>query len=117
MVKEMDNGTNRTEIAVLLDTVNKYEPGSPYFRLLSISGLGSDSESTTTTKFDGSNLLNADTSVVACGSATTSDAISIDLPKEITKTFTYKWIPPGTRFIVGFTSGDITKPIIVGREW
>nr|DAE82534.1 MAG TPA: type VI secretion system component [Caudoviricetes sp.] len=28
-----------------------------------------------------------------------------------------KFIPPGTRFLVSFTSGDITKPVIVGREF
>jgi hypothetical protein len=50
------------------------------------------------------------------GKINTSSIIKIKLPREVTRDYPKKYIPVGTRFIVTFNSGDITKPVIVGRE-
>ncbi len=34
-----------------------------------------------------------------------------------TRNFPKKFIPIGTRFLVSYTGGDISKPVIVGREF
>lgn len=106
-----------TEVAILLTTTNKYIPGTQKFRLQSIVGLKENSEAVDTQQIDTSNLVNKDSSTLGISTAKTASIIELDLPKEVTRNYPYKWIPPGTRFLVSFTSGDITKPIIVGREF
>jgi len=105
------------EVAILLTTCNKYSPGTQTFRLQSILGLQENSTTTETERISTSHLLNADPSILPVSEATTSSEIELEIPKEVTANYPTKYIPPGTRFIVGFTSGDITKPIIVGREF
>ena len=85
--------TSTTEVAILMDDhVNKYRPRVQTFRLQSISGLQNNSRDVETTY------------------------VSVPHPIEVTKSYPKKFIPVSTRFIVSFNSGDITKPVIVGRE-
>jgi hypothetical protein len=48
-----------------------------------------------------------------------SASIKLKLPVSVTRTYPgAKFIPAGTRFIVSFTGGDLSKdPIIVRGEW
>lgn len=106
-----------TEVAILLTTCNKYIPGKHMFRLQSLVGLEENSNDINTENIGKSNLLNKDSSSIPISTANTSNVIELEIPKEVTLNYPSKFIPPGTRFLVSFTSGDITKPIIVGREF
>lgn len=106
-----------TEVAVLLETVNKYTPGTHKFRLQSINGLQENSLDVDTQALNKSNLMNKDTSKLPISELKTSDVIELPLPRDVSRNYPTKFIPPGTRFIVSFTSGDVTKPVIVGREF
>ena len=41
----------------------------------------------------------------------------LELPKEVARNYPKKFIPPGTRFLVAFIGGDLTKPVIIGRDY
>ena len=117
MSTDNSNSFDSTEVAILLTTCNKYTPGTQTFRLQSIVGLQENSTSTDTVNVSKSNLVNKDTSVVPLSSVTTPDTLHLEVPQDVSTSYPTKFIPPGTRFIVAFTGGDITKPIIVGREF
>jgi len=115
------NNTNvdvvNTSIAILLDTANKYEPGMQPFRLQSLVGLQENDRTITKTKNNHSNIMNEDISKLPLGDYNSSSVIKMEVPFEISRRYPVKFIPPGTRFIVTFSSGDITKPRIVGGEF
>lgn len=109
---------NTTEIAILLDDhVDKYHPGIQTFRLQSLVGLQENTRAVYTTNVSVPNLMNKDKTTVNFTKVKKSSVIKLRLPKEITMNFETKFIPVGTRFIVTFNSGDITKPVIIGREY
>lgn len=106
-----------TTIAILLDTCNKYEPGMQPFRLQSLVGLKENSNVIETERLSSANIMNEDTSVLPIGDYNNSSVIKLEVPFEISRRYPVKFIPPGTRFIVSFSSGDITKPRIIGGEF
>ena len=108
---------NKTEIAILLDTANKYTPGVKKFRLQSLSGLNENSIAIEEHQISMANILNESTDNLPISSIKTSSIIELEIPKDVSRNYPTKFIPPGTRFIVSFVSGDITKPVIVGREF
>lgn len=105
-----------TEIAVLMTTCNKYEPGTQTFYLQAMVPLVSSTNSDSSTSTDSSNILNQNTDL-GLTAVTTGSTIDLDLPKDVSRWYPKKWIPPGTRFIVTFAGGDITKPQITGRDF
>ncbi len=108
---------NNTEVAILLETVNKYTPTTHKFRLQSVTGLKENSLDKETRAVSTSNLLNKDTSTIPTDSITISDIVELTIPRDVSRNYPTKFIPPGTRFIVSFTAGDVTKPVIIGREF
>ena len=108
---------NSTAIAILLDVCNKYEPGAQPFRIQSLVGLQENSRAIDHTNLSAGNIMNADTSNLPIGQFNSSTVIKLDVPFEVSRRYPIKFIPPGTRFIVSFASGDITKPRIVGGEF
>lgn len=106
-----------TEVAVLLTTCNKYTPGEQVFRLQRLVGLKENSAEIQTVQLSTDNIMNADTSTLPISSVNNSATIKLSVPMEIARRYPTKFIPPGTRFIVAFESGDISKPIIVGGEF
>lgn len=107
-----------TEVAILLDdSVNKYHPGLQVFRLQSVNGLQNNSTTITTVPIMTQNLMNKDPNSVGWSEAKTMAVVKLELPRDVTRNYPTKFIPAGTRFIVSFTSGDMTKPIIIGREF
>lgn len=111
----MDSAT--TEIAILLDdSVNKYHPGEQVFRLQSINGTQENSTDIITEDIRVPNLMNKDGNV-PFSKANYTAVVKLQLPRDVTRNYPLKFIPAGTRFIVSFTSGDLTKPVIVGREF
>lgn len=111
------NNFDSTEVAVLLETVNKYTPSFHKFRMQSVVGLEENSDGDQTQIISTSNIINKNKSSLHLSPVTTSNIIVLELPKEVTRNYPVKFIPPGTRFIVSFTGGDITKPVIIGREF
>lgn len=108
---------NTDEIAVLLTTCNKYEPGYQTFRLQRLVGLKENSNDIIEVALNNSNIMNEDTSNLPIGSISTSAVLRLEVPVEVSRRFPVKFIPPGTRFIVTFSSGDITKPVITGGDF
>ena len=117
--KDAVNGvidTSTTEIAILLDdAVDKYKPGKQVFRLQSVSGLNNNSTAIETVAINVPNLMNKNRPDLT--EVHTSACCKLDLPRDVTRNYPLKFIPAGTRFIMSFNSGDITKPVIVGREF
>lgn len=105
------------EVAILMETTNKYHPGKCPFYLQAITPTKPKTTDTTTTSLSGkSNLANVDTNIGATN-LETGNTISLELPKEVARNYPVKWIPQGTRFLVSFIGGDITKPVIIGRDY
>jgi len=112
-----DNGSmEHCEIALLVSTCNKYEPGEQKFYLQSVTPLKDGAGQDSSVTVSNNNLTNKDSSS-GTSSTSTSSSITLTLPKDISRWYPKKWIPPGTRFIVAFIGGDITKPHIIGRDF
>ena len=113
MAEEFSNNA----IAILQTTCNKYEPGDQVFRVQSLVGLKEDSNEIIHDSIDTSNILNDDLSALPIGQVNTSTVLKLPVPFEVSRRYPLKFIPPGTRFVITFLSGDITKPRIVGGEF
>lgn len=113
----MDDKISSNVIGILLTTTNKYEPGEQVFRVQSLVGLKENSTEIVKTNLDTGNILNEDTSNLPIGEVGTSTVLKLPVPFEVSRRYPIKFIPPGTRFIITFSSGDITKPRIVGGEF
>lgn len=105
-----------TDIAILLEEVNKYGDGFAIFRLQSNTGLQPNTPVLTKQTLDLTNLMNADNNFTTFP-VTKAACIKIKLPRAIRRQFRTKFIPPGTRFICNFTNNDLSKPIIIGIEY
>lgn len=104
-------------IGILLTVANKYEPGEHPFRIQNLSGLQQNTNAISHTALNTSNVQNEDISALPIGEYNNSSVIKLPIPFEISRRYPLKFIPQGTRFIVGFSSGDITKPRIIGGEF
>ena len=117
MDRDNDIDMQTTEVAVLLDDyVDKYNPGIQTFKLQSVVGLQENSRAVTTQYNNVPNLMNKDKDI-GLTRVKKAPVIKLELPREICRNFPTKYIPVGTRFIVSFNSSDITKPVIIGREY
>lgn len=95
------------EIAVLQSDINKYRPGKAEFLIPALSISSGTFTSKTSVKLDNKNSSSSLVQV------TTSDTITLEIPKDLTRFFSTKIIKKGTRFIVGFIGGDITTARII----
>lgn len=113
---EYGNITNfRQEIAVLQETINKYAPPSEGAKFV-IPALMGNTSTEKTTPNNSSNILNK-TNNLGITKTTTSNYVTLTVPKEYVINYPDKYVPVGTQFIVGFIGGDITSAKIVGRFW
>ena len=116
MPGSLNSSVNNQIVAVLTSSCNKYTPGKQTFYLQSLNPFNAKANGVFTDTINTSNIKNADkinvTTSISCGSN-----IVLELPREVARSFPKKWIPAGTRFILSFIGGDVTKPIIVGREY
>lgn len=103
------------EVAVLMQVTNKYHPGVCPFYLQSLTPSQPKTTETQTIPFTGNNLMNDGS--IGASSLKSGSTIELELPREIARQFPVKWIPQGTRFLVLFIGGDITKPVIIGRDY
>lgn len=106
-----------TEVAILMTTCNKYTPGKQTFYLQSMVPMKDKSNTITSESNSGTALDNKETEDIGLSEANTSSTIILEVPREVTRNYPKKWIPPGTRFLINFSGGDITKPQIVGRDF
>ena len=104
-----------TEVAVLTSTCNKYHPGMQTFYLQSMNPMNTKSKDKSTVNIDNSNLQNKESTEAS--SLEYGSNIELEMPKEVARNFPTKFIPPGTRFLLSFIGGDLTKPVIVGRDY
>lgn len=104
----------RQEIAVLQEDINKYNPPSDAkFIIPALMGnLGTEK----TTPNKSTNILNK-TNNLGITKTTTSNYITLEVPKEYVINYPSKYVPKDTMFIVGFIGGDITSAKIIGRYW
>ena len=104
------------EVAELTTTCNKYHPGKQTFYIPSLNPMNSRPNTVTTLQDTTKNIRNANntttSATIECGSN-----IVLELPREIARSYPKKFIPPGTRFLVSFIGGDLSKPVIIGREY
>ena len=104
-----------TEIGILTSPCDKYKPGFQTFYLPSLNPMNLKSNTKQTINVQPSNLVNKEP--IKGGKIQVGSNIWVEMPKEVARQYPYKYIPPGTRFIIGFPSGDITKPIVIGRDY
>lgn len=97
----------RMEIAILQSDINKYNPGKAEFTIPALSISSGTNVNKTSVKL---NNKNSSASLV---SVTTSNTITLEIPKDLTRFFTKKIIKKGTRFVIGFIGGDITTARII----
>ena len=111
------NVNSSTEIAILLDDyVNKFHPVEQLFKLQMTGGMQNNSRALYRNQVSIPNLMNKETEGLEFGEVKRTAVVKLALPREVTRTYPKKYIPVGTRFIVTFLSGDITKPQIIGME-
>lgn len=103
--------TRYTEIAELVYITNKYYPGVQEFKIRSLV-TGEKDETSYNNK---RNIKNKNSSMLGINTTTQASTIKINLPKQHTISYPKKFIPAGTKFIVCFVGGDISKPQIIGR--
>lgn len=115
--------TGTDDVAILLDDrVNKYNPGYQIFKLQSTCGLQPNSNAVTTQLLDTSNLMNSDEGQISrlvTNPIQKMGCVRLWLPITVSRTYPHaKFIPVGTRFIVSFLGGDLSKsPVIIRGEW
>ena len=104
----------RQEIAVLQETINKYAPPSAAkFTIPAMMGSSIKEQSIP----NRSNNIQNKNNNLGITKTTVSNYVTLPIPKEYVMNYTYKYVPAGTMFIVGFIGGDITNAKIVGRFW
>lgn len=104
----------RQEIAVLQEDINKYDPPSKAKFIIPALMGNMGTEQTTPNK--SINILNK-TNNLGITRTTTSNYITLEVPKEYVINYPEKYVPKETMFIVGFIGGDITSAKIIGRYW
>lgn len=105
----------RQELAVLQETINKYDP--PKKAKFIIPALMGNVPNTDKTTPNRSNNIKNKTNNLGITSTTITNSITLEVPKEYVINYPSKYVPEGTKFIVGFVGGDITSAKITGRYW
>lgn len=104
-------GQVKIELAILQETICKYETSSAKFTIPTLM-TSSKQESKTPNK--SSNIMNKENNL-GISNATTSNYVTLKVPEEYLITYPDKYIPIGTRFLVACIGGDITQIHIIGR--
>lgn len=101
---------DKIEIAILQQTINKYYPGVASFALQSfISAPVVQGPAIRTNSVNKNNTFST-------RNVSISSSIALYVPKSVTIGYKSKYIPSGTKFIVGFAGEDRTKPMILGMK-
>lgn len=108
---------NTSQIAILQSVANKYNPGKQVFKLQAITGMKDNTNKIETNSISTAKIMNKDTKDLPISNVNKATCIKLEIPKHLTESYPTKYIPQGTRFIVDFQNGDISKPIITGCEF
>lgn len=113
MTIDTNNLSNfRIELGILQEEVNKYNPPKTVkFKIPAIMGTQNSNQSIPNKSY---NIMNKNNNL-GISKTTTSDSISLELPKEYLIYYPEKFVPEGTLFIIGFVGGDITNAKVIGR--
>lgn len=120
-MKTIDVDVNKkkkeNKIAVSLNTFDKYKPGKHLFYIQALTPTKDKNKKFKDSQADLSNVKNKDKGALNAKLPKVGSAIELEIPKEVSRWFETKFIPPGTRFVVAFDGGDATRPKIVGRDY
>ena len=105
------------KIALSLTTFDKYEPGTQKFYIQALTPTRPKSTEFETPSNSTANLLNKNPGSLGIQMPQVGSCVELEVPKDVTRWFEVKFIPPGTRFIVAFDGGDVTRPRIIGRDY
>lgn len=106
----------RIEIAEIVVRVNKYRPYIHPFYIANLSPYETDAASVSRKgTISKTPLVNKNKTPVSVQSYGSNGLLFIPLPKVIALTNPTKYIEPGTKFLVEFVGGDVSKPIIIAR--
>lgn len=106
-----------TRIAVNLNTFDKYMPGSQLFFIPACTPTKTKSKEFSQVTNDMGNILNKNKGALGAVHPMVGSCIELEVPKDVTRWFEIKFIPEGTRFLVSFDGGNITRPRIIGRDY
>lgn len=106
-----------TRTAINLETFDKYMPGKQKFFIQALTPTKNKSTEFATVNSDLGNIMNKDKAALGAKLPKVGSCIELEVPKDVTRWFQVKFIPPGKRFIVSFDGGNITNPRIIGRDY
>lgn len=107
---------NSSQIGILQTVCNKYNPGKQVFKLQAINGTLNNTNEVTTENINTTNIMNKHPEALGISTVKSSVCIKLEVPSYIVKDYPTKYIPQGTRFIINYQNGDISKPIVTGVE-
>ena len=111
-----DGRHQHTEIAEIVVRVNKYRPYIHPFYIANLSPYESAAPDVTRRPtIPKTPLTNKNKSPVSVQTYGKNGLLFIPLPKSVALTHPTKYIEPGTKFLVEFVGGDVSKPIIIAR--
>lgn len=114
------------EIAIALDAIDRLNPGRIRFSIPILTpGLDSTSILSKRIYQNKSNLQNIDKGTVEVNNLVYTNYITLSVPKEVCGIIycedpnalpdSTRYIPKGSKWIVSFIGGDITKPKIIAK--
>lgn len=106
-----------TAIAINTTTFDKYKPGKQLFFVQALTPTGDKTNKFKPIHIRNQNIKNKNTGALNINHPQVGYVIEIEVPKDVTRWFEVKFIPKGTRFVMNFDSGDITKPRIIARDY
>ena len=115
-VSPKDN-TRVTRIAVNLETFDKYMPGPQPFFIAACTPTKTKSKDFMDVQSDLGNILNKNKGSLGARLPKLGSCVTLEVPKDVTRWFEIKFTPAGTRFLVSFDGGNITRPRIIGRDF
>jgi len=115
--KEPKDNAHTTRIAINLETFDKYMPGKQMFYIPACTPTKSKTKEFSQVTNDMGNILNKDKAALGAVHPMVGSSIELEVPKDVTRWFEIKFIPKGTRFLISFDGGNITRPRIIGRDY
>ena len=113
----LKDNSKTTRIAVSLDTFDKYMPGKQNFFIAACTPTKTKTKQFMQANSNLGNVLNKNKGSLNAKLPQLGSAIELEVPKDVTRWFEIKFIPAGTRFLVSFDGGNITRPRIIGRDY
>lgn len=114
---DISKKVKENKIAISLEPFNKYEPGKKRFFIQALTPTKEKTLEFFEPVLPNGTILNKNAASLDLKVPKVGSAIEIEIPKEVARWFQVKFIPEGTRFLVAFDGGDVTRPRLVGRDY